>query len=231
MPAGSASSSTPRVVTFSPICPEATVEPRRPQLVVQLGVDQVHLAQVGLSRVARDPRAVLDRLALVGVALDAQPGQEPDAVVTLFGHRVRLAAADRADDAAHRSDGDAGEAELVEQRSGLLVAGVRPLSEPAVELDERGQELRVRHAPTASAGPEVPGDLARHAAQHDVLALPALLALLGLAAIEDHVAGRGRKRRRKRDLEGLVTHERHDSADSMRYQDAHLAGRRGTVRS
>ena len=60
-PAGRPSRSTPRVVTFSPICPAPTSKPGGPQLVVQLGVDQVHLAQVGLLGVARDPRAVLDR--------------------------------------------------------------------------------------------------------------------------------------------------------------------------
>ena len=37
-------------------------EPGGPELLVQLGVDQVHLAQVGLVRVAGDARAVLDRL-------------------------------------------------------------------------------------------------------------------------------------------------------------------------
>ena len=71
----------PRVVTFSPICPAATAKPAAAQLVVQLGVDQVHLAQVGLGRVARHPRAMLDRHAQMRVALDAQPGQQPDAVL------------------------------------------------------------------------------------------------------------------------------------------------------
>ena len=46
------SRSTPRVVTFSPIWPARHVEAAGPQLVVQLGVDEVDLAQVGLRRVA-----------------------------------------------------------------------------------------------------------------------------------------------------------------------------------
>ena len=80
MPAGSASRSTPRVVTFSPIGAGRDVEPVGAQLVVQLGVDEVDLAQVRLRRVARDARAVLDGLAGVRVAGDAEPGDERDRV-------------------------------------------------------------------------------------------------------------------------------------------------------
>lgn len=48
-------------------------EPRRTQLVVQLGVDEVHLAQIRLPWVPRHARAVSDRGALMSVSLDAQP--------------------------------------------------------------------------------------------------------------------------------------------------------------
>jgi hypothetical protein len=45
------------------------------ELVVQFGVKQVDLTQVGLLRIAGHPRAVLDRRAGVRIALDAEPGQ------------------------------------------------------------------------------------------------------------------------------------------------------------
>ncbi len=49
------------------------------QLSMQLRVEQVHLAQIGLGRIARHPRAVLDRLAHVRVVFDSEPRQElPD---------------------------------------------------------------------------------------------------------------------------------------------------------
>ena len=41
----------PRVVTFSPIVPGPHLEPGGAQLVVQLGVDEVHLPEVGLAGV------------------------------------------------------------------------------------------------------------------------------------------------------------------------------------
>ena len=43
-------------------------------------MDEVDLAQVRLARIARDARAMLDRHALVRVALDTEPGQQTDAV-------------------------------------------------------------------------------------------------------------------------------------------------------
>ena len=54
-------------------------ESSRAQLVVQLGVDEVHLAQIRLPRVPRHARPVPDRGALMRVSLDAQPRDEPDA--------------------------------------------------------------------------------------------------------------------------------------------------------
>ena len=75
MPVGSPSRSTPAGRDVLAHLPRRHGEAGGAQLVVQLGVDQVHLAQVGLGRVARHPRAVLDGHALMRVALDAEPGQ------------------------------------------------------------------------------------------------------------------------------------------------------------
>ena len=59
------------------------------------------------SRVARDPRAVLYGNALMRVAVDAEPGQEPDAVPVEFDHGMLRAAADCPDHCVHRfSSGD-----------------------------------------------------------------------------------------------------------------------------
>ena len=59
----------------------------------------MHLAQVGLGRVARHARAVLDRLAHVRVALDAEPGQKADAVLVRLAEAVSWIAAHGGDDA------------------------------------------------------------------------------------------------------------------------------------
>ena len=56
-------------------------EAGRSQVVVQLGVDQVDLAQVGLARVTGHPGAVLDRHPGVCVMLDAHPFEQRDRVV------------------------------------------------------------------------------------------------------------------------------------------------------
>ena len=53
-------------------------EPGRTQLVVQLGVDEVDLAQIRLRRIPRHARAMPDRGALMRVSVDAQPRDEPD---------------------------------------------------------------------------------------------------------------------------------------------------------
>jgi len=55
--------------------PGRDCETTRSQFVVQFGVDQVNLAQIGLGRVARDPRAVLDGDPLVRVAFDSRARQ------------------------------------------------------------------------------------------------------------------------------------------------------------
>ena len=51
------------------------------ELVVQFGVDQVDLAQIGHGRVLGDARAVLDRHPHMRVALDPEPSQEADAAL------------------------------------------------------------------------------------------------------------------------------------------------------
>src|SRR4051794_4521684 len=73
-----------------------------PQFVVQLGVDQVDLPQVRQVRVPARPRAVLDFLAHVRVALDAQSGQESDAALIRFAQRVPLAATYGGHDCGHQ---------------------------------------------------------------------------------------------------------------------------------
>src|SRR5437764_15352881 len=65
-------------------------------------MDQVDLAQIGLGRVARDARAMLDGCALMRVAIDAEPRQKPDAVLVGFHQRVLRAAADCRDHCVHR---------------------------------------------------------------------------------------------------------------------------------
>jgi hypothetical protein len=71
------------------------------QLGVELGVDQVDLAQVRLRRVACDPRAVLDGDAGMGVAVNAETGDEADHRLVALAHCVAAAAADRQDRPGH----------------------------------------------------------------------------------------------------------------------------------
>jgi hypothetical protein len=69
---------------------------------VQFGVDQVNLTQIGLGRVARHPRSVLDGSPLMRIAVDAEPGHEPDAVLVGFDQRVARTATDGRDHRVHR---------------------------------------------------------------------------------------------------------------------------------
>lgn len=50
----------------------------QPELLQELAMDEMHLAQIGLRRVARNPRAVLDGGASMRVAIDAEAGYQPD---------------------------------------------------------------------------------------------------------------------------------------------------------
>lgn len=77
-----------------PHLPGNDIEPSRPKLIMQLGVDQVNLAQIRLTRVARHPGAVLNGLSSVRVPLDPVPRDQHDRLEVLLAHRVGSAAAD-----------------------------------------------------------------------------------------------------------------------------------------
>ena len=70
------------------------------QFVEQLGVDQMHLAQIGLGRIPADAGAVLDRLAHMGVAGDAESREQANAQGRRLAEVMAAAGAD-GDDAAH----------------------------------------------------------------------------------------------------------------------------------
>ena len=87
MPVASPSRSRPRVDVFAHL-PGRHDETGGAQFVMQLGVDQVHLAQVRLGRIARHPRSMLDRAAQMRVVLDAETGQQPDAADVRLAERA-----------------------------------------------------------------------------------------------------------------------------------------------
>src|SRR3990170_670817 len=57
-------------------------------------MDEVDLTKIGLVRIAFDARAVFDRGAAMSVALDAEAGDQGDAVLHWLGECVRAAAVD-----------------------------------------------------------------------------------------------------------------------------------------
>src|SRR6185437_6116972 len=61
----------------------------------------MHLAQIRLGRVAADARAMLDRLAHMRVALDAEPRDKADAALGRLAEIVPWATAHGGDDAGH----------------------------------------------------------------------------------------------------------------------------------
>lgn len=71
------------------------LEPLCDQRLVQFGVKQMDLAQVGLRRIASHPRPMLDGHAGMTVALHAKPGQQGDRGLFRLGKAVVTAAADR----------------------------------------------------------------------------------------------------------------------------------------
>lgn len=81
----------PRVVMFSPSSPGADGMPERGQVVEELGVDEVHLAQVGRGGVLGDPVQVLDRGARVRVTGHAVTLDQLD-----LGDRLLAEVVDRA---------------------------------------------------------------------------------------------------------------------------------------
>ena len=102
-PRPSASRSTPRVVTFSPIAAGADREAGGRELVVQLAVDQVHLAQVRL----RGSRATRDRCRTVTPwwtsPATPSPATSSMAVHGRLGERVGRAPVHGGDVGDHRS--------------------------------------------------------------------------------------------------------------------------------
>jgi hypothetical protein len=69
---------------------------------MEFRVDQVDLTEVGLTRVMRDSRAMLDRLAQMRITLHSSPGEEPDASLIRLGKGVRWAAAHGLNGSTHR---------------------------------------------------------------------------------------------------------------------------------
>jgi hypothetical protein len=62
----------------------------------------VDLAEVGLARVTRDSRAMLDRLAQMRITLHSSPGEEPDAPLIRLGKGMCWAAAHGLNCSTHR---------------------------------------------------------------------------------------------------------------------------------
>ena len=81
------------------------IEPGRAELAVELGMDEVHLPEVRLRGVAAHAGPVLDRLARVCVAFDAEACDQRDHISERLGHRVRVAPGDGHDDARHAATG------------------------------------------------------------------------------------------------------------------------------
>ena len=77
-----------------PHVPGGDPVPQKIQLVVQLGMDQVDLAQVRGRWVTGYPRPVLDRAPGVHVSLDADAGDESDPVADRLAERVLAVLAD-----------------------------------------------------------------------------------------------------------------------------------------
>ena len=75
---GRPSRSRPSVVMFSPRSAAVTSKPLLPQFCEELGLQEMHLTQVRLGRIDGDARAVLDRHALMGIALDATSRDDLD---------------------------------------------------------------------------------------------------------------------------------------------------------
>jgi hypothetical protein len=64
-------------------------------------MDQMHLAQIGLARITRDPRTMLNGCTEMGVTLNAQSRKKADALLLRFGKAVRQATTHRRHDSMH----------------------------------------------------------------------------------------------------------------------------------
>jgi hypothetical protein len=126
------------------------IEATSPQFVVQLGVDQVHLAEVGLSGVRGDAGSMLHRRSAMGVAVDAEPGDEHDLVRCRLGEAVAFIPTDRHDHGAgrgrHAGSLSARPAEVPSPRRAGRAAGVAPPN-PSEEGVSGGQYNQPRIRP------------------------------------------------------------------------------------
>src|SRR5205807_735865 len=75
------------------------VKPLAAQSIMQFGMNEMDLAQIGLRGVLADARAMLDRLPAVGVALYAETCEQADVGLIGFAKSVGIAAADGGDGA------------------------------------------------------------------------------------------------------------------------------------
>jgi hypothetical protein len=57
-----------------------------------LGRQQMHLPEVGLAGIYRDPRAVFDGRPAMGIAFDTEPGEQRECRLLDLAERVRVAA-------------------------------------------------------------------------------------------------------------------------------------------
>lgn len=69
---------------------------------MELSVDQVDLTEVGLARITRDSRAMLDRLAQMRITLHSSPGEESNAPLIRLGKGMCRAAAHSLNCSTHR---------------------------------------------------------------------------------------------------------------------------------
>jgi hypothetical protein len=67
------------------------------QFIMEFAVNQMHLAQIGLAGVFRDPRAVFDGLTHVSVTRNPKPGKQINAGLRLFAKGVLVTATDSSD--------------------------------------------------------------------------------------------------------------------------------------
>ena len=88
VPVGSASRSIPAVRMFSPRSPGRTSYPAAASSSCSSDRDQVDLAQIGLGRVAPDPRQMLHGDTRVAIACDAVPSTKRDRVESLLAELV-----------------------------------------------------------------------------------------------------------------------------------------------
>ncbi len=76
---------------------------RVPQFVKQLGMNEMHLAPIGLARVVHHPRAMFDPLTHVRITLGSKSGQKPDAFLILLAESVHRVTANGRHDPIHSS--------------------------------------------------------------------------------------------------------------------------------